>query len=126
MMRPDDELCLCFHVTRRKVEQYLRTQRPAVASQLSECYGAGTGCGWCRPFLKRLHQQILGGAGIVREEPGAGVTEGGREGPREQADFPEPDRYAQAREAYRESLRQSPNLQASESANDPTASPECS
>jgi NAD(P)H-nitrite reductase large subunit len=125
MMRPDDELCLCFHVTRRKVEQYLRTQRPAVASQLSECYGAGTGCGWCRPFLKRLHQQILGEAGDAGEESGTGgVTEGGREEAREQADFPEPDRYAQAREAYRESLRQSPNLQASESGNGPTASPE--
>lgn len=56
-MQPDDELCLCFHVTRRKVEQFLRTHRPAVASQLSECFGAGTGCGWCRPFLKRLHEQ---------------------------------------------------------------------
>jgi len=58
-MKPDDELCLCFHVTRRKVEQFLRTKRPAVASQLSECFGAGTGCGWCRPFLKRLHEQSL-------------------------------------------------------------------
>lgn len=51
---PDDELCLCFHVTRRKVENYLRVERPAVPSQLSECFGAGTGCGWCRPFLRRL------------------------------------------------------------------------
>jgi len=58
-MQPDDDLCLCFHVTRRKVEQFLRTERPAVASQLSECYGAGTGCGWCRPFLQRLHEREM-------------------------------------------------------------------
>jgi bacterioferritin-associated ferredoxin len=68
-MEPDDELCLCFHVTRRKVEQFLRSDRPRVASRLSECYGAGTGCGWCRPFLQRLHQQIVGSGG---EPSGAG------------------------------------------------------
>jgi hypothetical protein len=27
---------------------------------LAECYGAGTGCGWCRPFLKRLFDAQLG------------------------------------------------------------------
>lgn len=53
-MQDDDELCLCFHVTQRKVIQYIRTQQPARASQLSQCYGAGTGCGWCRPYLRKL------------------------------------------------------------------------
>ncbi len=53
-MQPDEDLCLCFHVTRRKVENYLRNERPAAPSQLSECYGAGTGCGWCRPILRKL------------------------------------------------------------------------
>ena len=56
-MDDDDELCLCFHVTRRKVIQFIRVRRPKLASQLSECYGAGTGCGWCRPFLRRLLEQ---------------------------------------------------------------------
>ena len=56
-MEEDDELCLCFHVTRRKVVQYIRVNRPVVPSQLSECYGAGTGCGWCRPFLRRLMEE---------------------------------------------------------------------
>ena len=56
-MQPDDELCLCFHVTRRKVLNYLRITRPRSVSQLSECGGAGTGCGWCRPFLRRLWEQ---------------------------------------------------------------------
>lgn len=55
-MQPDDELCLCFHVTRRKVANYIRIERPRSASQLSECYGAGTGCGWCRPYLERMFQ----------------------------------------------------------------------
>jgi len=53
-MQPDDELCLCFHVTHRKVANYLRIEKPCRLAQLSECYGAGTGCGWCRPFLERL------------------------------------------------------------------------
>jgi NAD(P)H-nitrite reductase large subunit len=56
-MEPDDELCLCFHVTLRKVVNYIRTHRPARASQLSDCFGAGTGCGWCRPFLRQLLAQ---------------------------------------------------------------------
>ena len=56
-MESDDELCLCFHVTKRKVLQFLRVERPQRASQLSECGGAGTGCGWCRPFLERLFAQ---------------------------------------------------------------------
>jgi bacterioferritin-associated ferredoxin len=55
-MKPDDELCLCFHVTRRKVENYIRVNRPQVPSQLAECYGAGTGCGWCRKILESLWQ----------------------------------------------------------------------
>ncbi len=53
-MAPDQELCLCFHVSLRKVQKFIRLEKPKVASQLSQCYGAGTGCGWCRPFLKRL------------------------------------------------------------------------
>ena len=53
-MQLDDELCLCFHVTKRKVINYIRVERPRAASQLAECYGAGTGCGWCRPYLKKL------------------------------------------------------------------------
>ena len=55
-MELDDELCLCFHVTKRKVINYLRVERPQRESQLSECHGAGTGCGWCRPFLKKLFE----------------------------------------------------------------------
>jgi bacterioferritin-associated ferredoxin len=53
-MELDDELCLCFHVTKRKVVNYLRIERPRSVAQLADCYGAGTGCGWCRPFLQKL------------------------------------------------------------------------
>lgn len=53
----DDDVCLCFRVSKRKLLAYLRTQQPVVASQLSQCGGAGTGCGWCVPFLKRLFEQ---------------------------------------------------------------------
>jgi NAD(P)H-nitrite reductase large subunit len=56
-MNDDDEICLCFHVTQHKVMQYIRIEKPKLPSQLSNCYGAGTGCGWCRPFLKRLLEQ---------------------------------------------------------------------
>jgi NAD(P)H-nitrite reductase large subunit len=61
----DAKVCYCFHVTRRKLVNYVRVCRPRVASQLSECGGAGTGCGWCIPFLKEIFQQ--GGAGTELE-----------------------------------------------------------
>lgn len=56
-MEPDDHVCLCYRVSLRKIRAYLRREDPAVASLLSECLGAGTGCGWCVPFLKELHRQ---------------------------------------------------------------------
>ena len=59
-MQLDEELCLCFHVTRRKVENYIRIERPQRVAQLSDCYGAGTGCGYCRPYLARLFKQCQG------------------------------------------------------------------
>ncbi|HUG90598.1 MAG TPA: (2Fe-2S)-binding protein [Planctomycetaceae bacterium] len=52
-MQLDDKICYCFHVTKRKVLNFLRVRQPRVPSQLSECGSAGTGCGWCVPFLKR-------------------------------------------------------------------------
>ena len=52
----DAKVCYCFHVARRKLLDFIRQTRPKVPSQLSECGGAGTGCGWCIPFLKQLHR----------------------------------------------------------------------
>lgn len=73
----DDPVCLCFRVTRRKLLQHLRVRRPTVASQLSECGGAGTGCGWCVPYLQRLFEQHA------------------------DAQLPDSSEYAKAREQYR-------------------------
>lgn len=70
-MENNDELCLCFHVTKRKVQNFIRVEKPRRASQLSECFGAGTGCGWCRPFLARLFDQAAEGGEIEPDEPTA-------------------------------------------------------
>ena len=62
-MQPDDKLCYCFHVTQRKVMNYLKRNELKVPSQLAECNGAGTGCGWCIPYLKKcftLHKEHQG------------------------------------------------------------------
>jgi NAD(P)H-nitrite reductase large subunit len=79
-MELDDELCLCFHVTKRKVINYLRVERPRRESQLADCHGAGTGCGWCRPFLKKLFEAAQVGDAA--------------------ADLPNPEDYARGRSAY--------------------------
>ena len=84
-MEPNDELCLCFHVTRRKVVNYIRVNQPKRESQLSECFGAGTGCGWCRPFLKKLFQQ--GAAGQI-------------EATSETVDLPSAQEYSRQRSEY--------------------------
>jgi bacterioferritin-associated ferredoxin len=57
-MQVDDELCLCFHVSWRKVINYIRVHRVKVPSQLSECQSAGTGCGWCRAAMRRLVKRM--------------------------------------------------------------------
>ena len=82
-MNPDDEVCLCFHVSQRKVVSFCRRERPAVVSRVSECLGAGTGCGWCVPFLKKLHEQVMSG----EAEPDLPVS---------------PKEYAQRRARYRQ------------------------
>ena len=94
-MDDDQELCLCFHVTRRKVVQYIRVHKPTVASQLSQCYGAGTGCGWCRPFLKRLMEQADTNS----------------------VELPNLKTYAADRARYRESVRQSAHVQSDDASN---------
>ncbi len=39
-MQLDDEVCLCFHVTKRKILNHLRVHRPRVPSQLTACGGS--------------------------------------------------------------------------------------
>ena len=81
-MHPDDHVCLCFHVSLRKIRAYLHREDPPVASLISECLSAGTGCGWCVPFLKHLHAQHQRG-----EEPDLRIS---------------PEHYAKSRTTYRE------------------------
>ncbi len=80
-MEPDDQVCLCFRVPLRKIRSYLAREDPPVASLISECLGAGTGCGWCVPFLKHLHAQHQAG-----ERPDLGIS---------------PERYTKDRTAFR-------------------------
>ena len=77
-MELDDELCLCFHVTKRKVVNFIRVERPQRPGQLSECFGAGTGCGWCRPFLVKLFQQAQTGSEIGADLPSTEQYSAGR------------------------------------------------
>lgn len=60
-MDPDDHVCLCFRVSLRKIRTFLKVENPPVASLISECLSAGTGCQWCVPFLKHLHAQHVRG-----------------------------------------------------------------
>jgi len=80
-MEPDDLVCLCHRVPLRKLVYFMNREKPIVASQLSECLGAGTGCQWCVPFLKQLHAQWERG-----EEPMLPIA---------------PSEYATRRSAYR-------------------------
>ena len=80
-MKPDDHVCLCFHVSQRKLVNWLKREQPVVASRMSECLGAGTGCQWCVPFLRKLHTQWQEG-----QEPNLPVS---------------PENYAKRRTEYR-------------------------
>src|SRR5438105_7760392 len=77
-MQLDDELCLCFHVTKRKVINFIRVERPQRESQLAECHGAGTGCGWCRPFLKKLFEAARSSESVEPDLPDASEYAHGR------------------------------------------------
>lgn len=105
-MNPDDHVCLCFRVSLRKIRAYLARENPPVASLISECLGAGTGCGWCVPFLKHLHAQHARGQVVdLRISP---------------------EKYASARTSYRATGRRDPDVvkEADAGANTPPADPD--
>lgn len=89
----DQEICLCFHVTRRKIENFIRIERPRRAAQLAECFGAGTGCGWCRKYLVALFQAANEAAD---SDPNA-------------ASIPTPEQYRQLRGAYHRQIGWQPD-----------------
>ncbi len=82
-MNTDDKICYCFGVSLRKLINYARRTKPHCASQMTECLGAGTGCGWCIPYLIK-----------IAEDPDRFSLEGMT--PRE---------YAAGRDAYRAEKR---------------------
>ena len=81
-MDDDDHVCLCFHVSKRKIVNFCKRERPPHASMISECLSAGTGCQWCVPFLRKLHEQVMSGV----EDPDLPVS---------------PEEYARKRSQYR-------------------------
>lgn len=56
-MKATDKICYCYDVVLHKLWYFARRRKPRRASQMSECLGAGTGCGWCIPSLKRIHEE---------------------------------------------------------------------
>lgn len=92
-MKADDELCLCFHVSWRKVLNYIRIHRVQVASQLHDCGGAGTGCGWCRKQLERL-TTVCGESPPAAEDVDTWLSEW----------TPSKEQYARGRAVYRERI----------------------
>lgn len=88
----DDTICYCFHISKRKIVNFVRVHQPRRASQISECGGAGTGCGWCVNYLKRYFAQTQGSSSEAHLPPvPPSLTE---------ADALTPTDYAQQRAAY--------------------------
>lgn len=87
VMQPDDKICYCYHVTLRKLYHYARRNHPRRPSQMSDCLNAGTGCGWCIPILKRIHERVADGWKLVDGQPVDGLPD-------------TPEEYAEARKAY--------------------------
>ncbi len=52
----DTEICICFHVPLRKLWYFARREQPRVWQQMSDCLGAGTGCGSCRGVLESIFE----------------------------------------------------------------------
>ena len=77
-MTPEDKICYCYGVSIRKLVNFSRRTKPQHPSQMSQCLGAGTGCGWCIPFLIKIAQDPDGFA----------------------QDQMTPEEYAQARKSY--------------------------
>lgn len=102
-MREDDEVCLCFHVSLRKIRAYLAREQPPVASLISECLSAGTGCGWCVPFLTHLHAMHAAGRDVDLNVS--------------------PEEYARTRTKFHATRRRDPDVvkRATEGADNPSA-----
>lgn len=103
-MDPDDEVCLCFHVSLRKIRAFLERETPPVASLISECLSAGTGCQWCVPFLRHLHAEHLKG-----RAPDLRIS---------------PQRYAAARLRYHKTDERPPDVVSDATRTEPPTGPD--
>ena len=95
----DENICLCFHVSLRKVKKFIRLEKPIRASQISQCYGAGTGCGWCRPYLEEL---------LAKSQTAPPQQPAPVDGPATKFEDLSPDAYADLRKAHIEKGRGKP------------------
>lgn len=78
----DDDICYCYHVPLRKLLHFARRTKPKHAAQMAECLGAGTGCGWCIPILRKITASVNEAGEMLRKL--------------------DKDRYATERETYRQ------------------------
>ena len=85
-MRDDDHVCLCFRVSKRKIVNYYRRERPPAPAMLNRELPAGTGCQWCVPFIRKLYGQVMAG----EAEPDLPLS---------------PEEYARRRASYRRTGR---------------------
>ena len=97
----DENICLCFHVSLRKVKKFIRLEKPIRASQISQCYGAGTGCGWCRRFLEKLLAEAnsTSKANAASEANSGPESISDNDGPTSVEEL-SPDAYADLRKTY--------------------------
>lgn len=103
-LHDDDEICFCFHVPLRKIRSFCRIERPRVASQISQCLSAGTGCGWCRPMLRKIHKQECPDAvepwwRAIKDDDTAAADYHSAERDAEVGQL-DPETYAQGRQQY--------------------------
>ena len=54
VMDLDSEICHCYHVSLRKLVRFARRTRPTHAAGMTQCLGAGTGCGGCVAKLRLI------------------------------------------------------------------------
>jgi bacterioferritin-associated ferredoxin len=64
----DHKLCYCYGISKRKIVNFVKQTRPRRASQISACFEAGSGCGWCIPFLVKIHRQVMSGAEVEADD----------------------------------------------------------
>ncbi len=83
----DDRICYCYHVSLRKLVNFARRERPERPSQMSQCLGAGTGCGWCIPILRKIFEESRTGRDYGEGRSVEGLPETA-------------DEYAAARQSY--------------------------